>query len=361
MLKVLRVAALVAAVFFVVSCASAPQQQAQAPQPQPAAPASSAQAPNAAQARAQAIVQGGADLSQPAPTQAPSSAAPAPASAEAAAAPVSSDQPGPLPNQLTPAEQAYLQNYLSRLNYMVYYDANSKMDPQIAKIAVSQANRYLIEKMGLSVIDFDQIEQNKKDQQAAYQAETGGSIDMIQYLAQKFNADVYVEISLTVNSETRDGKFYASAQGAMKIFDTSTAMLLGSITFQSQPAFSPTSADAAIQNAVAASVWMAMPKLVSQTKALLQNSLSQGIRYEIILQKTPDARQVSQLRRALAKKVREVDQVSYSPNQTVLDIYTFQPKNKIEDEMYAAGNEANMPDLSLVYSRGKSFTFDSGL
>jgi hypothetical protein len=357
MLKMFKAAALLAAILFVASCASAPP--AQAPQPQAAAPA--AQAPNAAQSRAQAIVQGGAEVGQGTPAQTPAASAPAQAPAATAPAAVSPDQPPPLPGQLTPAEQAFLQNYLSRLNYMVYYDQNSKMDPQIAKIAVSQANRYLIEKMGLSVIDFDQIEQNKKDQQAAYQAETGGSIDMIQYLAQKFNADVYVEISLTVNSETRDGKYYASAQGAMKIFDTSTALLLGSITFQSQPAFSPTSADAAIQNAVAASVWMAMPKLVSQTQALLQNSLSQGIRYEIILQKTPDARQVSKLRRALAKKMREVDQVSYSPNQTVLDVYTFQPKNTIEDAIYEAGNAANMPDLNLVYSRGKSFTFNTGL
>ncbi len=355
MLKLFKAAALLATIFFVVSCASAPPPQ--APQPRPAAPAPSAEGSNAAQARAQAIVQGGAEVGQGVPAPAPV----APAPAQTVAAPASPDQSPPLQGQLTPAEQAFLQNYLSRLNYMVYYDQNSKMDPQIAKIAVSQANRYLIEKLGLSVIDFDQIEKNKKDQQAAYQAETGGSIDMIQYLAQKFNADVYVEITLTVDSETRDGKYYASAQGAMKIFDTSTASLMGSIAFQSQPAFSPTSEDAAVQNAVAASVWMAMPKLTEQTRALLQNSLSQGIRYEIILQKTPDSRQISQLRRALAKKMREVDQVSYSPSQTVLNVYTFQPKNTIEDAMYEAADAANMPDLNLVYSRGKSFTFNSGL
>lgn len=362
MLKVLRASVLLTALVLAVSCASAPPQAPQQPpQPEPAAPSASAQAPNAAQSRAQAIVQGGADLSQAPAPSAQSTAPAAAAPAATASAPVSPDQPGALPSQLTPAEQAYLENYLSRLSYMVYYDDSSKLDPQIAKIAVSQADRYLIEKMGLSVIDFSQIEKNKKDQQAAYEAETGGSIDMLQYLAQKFNADVYVEISLTVNSESRDGNYYASAQGSMKIFDTSTASMLGAITFQSQQAFSPTSADAAIQNAVAASIWMAMPKLTAQTTALMRNALSQGIRYEVILQKTPNARQVSQLRRALAKMVREVDQVSYSPNQTVLNVFSFQPPSKIEDEMYEAGNQANMPDLNLVYSRGKSFTFDTGL
>ena len=359
MQKAFSAAALFSVILFVASCASSPPSQ---PKPQPSGPSTaSSQTPNAAQARAQAIVQGGAEVGQGSPAPAASSPAPAAPAASATPAAVSTDQPPPPPGQLTPEEQAYLQNYLARLNYMVYYNEDAKVDPQVAKIAVSQANRYLIEKLGLSVIDFDQIEKNKKDQQAAYQAETGGSIDIIQYLAQKFNADVYVEIDFTVNSENRDGKYYASAQGSMKIFDTSTAALLGSIAFQSQPAFSPTSADAAIQNAVAASVWIAMPKMTDQAKALLQNSLARGIRYEVVLQKTPDSRQISQLRRALAKKVREVEQVSYSPNETKLYVYTFQPRDKLEDEMYDAASAANMPDLNLVYSRGKSFTFNSGL
>ncbi|HTX73448.1 MAG TPA: DUF6175 family protein [Rectinemataceae bacterium] len=354
MLKVFRSLTLLAGILLTVSCASAPPSR-----PPVAASASKSEAPNAAQARAQAIVQGGAVVGQGNPP--PAAGQNPPPAAPASTASVSTDQPPPPPGQLTPEEQAYLQNYLARLNYMVYYNEDAKVDPQVARIAVSQANRYLIEKLGLSVIDFDQIEKNKKDQQAAYQSETGGSIDMIQYLAQKFNADVYVEIDFTVTSENRDNRFYATAQGSMKIFDTSTASLLGSVAFQSQPAFSPTSADAAIQNAVAASVWIAMPKMTDQAKALLQNSLARGIRYQVVLQKTPDSRQISLLRRALAKKVREVEQVSYSPNETVLYLYSFQPRDKIEDEMYDAASAANMPDLNLVYSRGKAFTFNSGL
>jgi len=120
-------------------------------------------------------------------------------------------------------------------------------------------------------------------------------------------------------------------------------------------------ADAALTNAVAASVWNAMPKMTDQTRVLLKNSLARGIRYEVILQKTPDSKQVSTLRRALAKKVREVEQVSYSPNETKLYLYSFMGRDKIEDAMYDAAAAAALPDLNLVYSRGKSFTFSSGL
>jgi hypothetical protein len=342
------IAILLAALCFSFSCASTPST------PEKQAPAA-AQAPEPAQSaakdRAKALVQGGAEAGAQAPASEAQSVAKSP----------SPDQPAPVAGQLSPEEQAYLETYLSRLNYMVYYNEGAKMDPKLAKTAVSQANRYLIEKLGLSVVDFEQIEKNKKDQQTAYEAETGGSIDLIQYLAQKLNADVYVEIDFALTSETRDSKYYASVQGSMKIYDTSTAALLGSIVLASQTAFSPNSAEAAATNAVAGSVWAAMPKMVSQSKELLKNALARGIRYELVIQKTPDSKQISQFRRALAKKLREVEQVSYSSGTAKLYLYTFMKGDKVEDAIYDAAAAAGMNDLNLVYSRGKSYTFDTGL
>ncbi len=347
---------LVALAAIAVSCASAPD-----PAPPGVGDASGipAQTDNAAKNRAKELVQGGLDAGSPAAAASGDSSAAQP---EAAAQTASIDQPPPLPGKLSPEEEAYLTSYLSRLNYMVYYDEDSLIDPPLAKRAVSMANRYLIEKMGLSVIDFDQIEKNKQDQQAAYRSETGGSIDMIQYLAQKFNADVYVELGFTVASETRDSKYYATASGSMKIFDVSTASLLGSIVIASGgAAMSPSSADAAATNAITAPIWQAMPKMIEQSKALIKNSLGRGIRYELILQGTPDSKSLSQFRRALARKVREVEQVSYSPALTKLFVYTFQAGDKVEDAAYDAADAAGMPDLNLIYARGKSYTFDTGL
>ncbi len=262
---------------------------------------------------------------------------------------------------MTPEEEAFLTNHLARLQYMVYYDEKAGIDAQVAKTAVNQANRYLIEKLGLSVVDFDQIEKIKKDQQAAYQAETGGSIDLMQYLAQKYNADVYVEVAFTAASSSSGGKFYATAQGSMKLYDTSTAQLLGSVAFQSPQVMSTTSVEAATANAVAASVWSAMPKMTDQSKALVKNSMSRGVRYEVVIQNTPDSRQISQLRRFLRRSVREVEQLAYSPAETRLALYTFSVKDKLEDAFYDAADRAGLPDLYLVYSRGKAFTFNSGL
>lgn len=324
-----------------LSCASSP----------PAASSASA-----AQNRAQALVQGGLDAGQSPAQSAAGPQGSAAAPADQGGAEAAPPQPGPL----SPAETAFLQNYLNRLNYMVFYSADSKVDPKYAKIAVSQADRWLIEKLGLSVIDFDQIQRNKQDQQSAWQAETGGSIDIVQYLAQKFNADVYVEIDFAITPGGQAGGWTASAQGSMKIYETSTATLLGSLAFAGQPAYSPSSVDAASANAIAAAVWTMMPKVTEQSKALLANSLQRGIRYELIIQKTPDSRVLSSFRRALARSVREVEQVSYSPGETRLNVYAFSAGDKIEDAVYSAAQQAGWRDLNLVYMRGRSYTFDSG-
>jgi hypothetical protein len=342
--------AAIAAFVVLASCVSAPPPA--QPEAAPAPQEQSAPALNADQSRARALVTGGADAGTP--------VAAAPASTPAAAAqPV--DAAPPPPGVLTPEEEAYLNNYLARLNYMVYFDEAAGLNPQSAKIAVNQANRYLIEKLGLTVVDFDQIEKNKKDQQAVYQAETGGSIDLIQYIAQKFNADVYVEISFSTTTSTSGGRFYAAASGSMKLYDTSTAQLLGSVSFQSPEVMSTTSIAAAESNAVAASVWNGMPRMIDQSKMLVKNSLSRGIRYEIILQSTPDSRAVSNLRRYLGRSVREVEQVSYTAAETKLAVFTFSNATRVEDAIYEAAERAGMMDVYLVYSRGKSFTFNSGM
>ncbi|MCX7023590.1 MAG: DUF6175 family protein [Spirochaetes bacterium] len=360
-----KTAAIVAlAAFLLASCASAPASRpagknTTGPNAEQPGTAAGTQ-PNPEKDRAKELITGTPPSSGTAAAS-PSGSTASATTPPAAAAPASTDVPPPAPGQMTPDEQAFLERYLAGLQYMVYYDEEAGVSRSVAKTAVTQANRYLIEKMGMTVVDFDQIEKNRKDQEKAYQNETGGSIDIIQYLAQKFNADVYVEISFNIDEKVDAGKFYSTAKGTLKIFDPSTAQLLGSVSFQSAQAFSQVSQDAATQNAVASSVWTVMPKMTDQAKALIRNSLSNGIRYEVLLQSTADARAVSTFRRQLAKKVRLVEQSSYSPAETKLYVFTFQQKTFVEDAIYDAAERGGFPDIYLVYQRGKSFTFHTGM
>ncbi len=281
-------------------------------------------------------------------------------SKDTAVAPVDSVDESDLPAEPTAAEIKFLESYLAALKYMVYYDEGAGVPTQIAKTAIAQANRYLIEKMGVQPIDLETVEKKKADEREAYKTETGNSVDYIQFIAQKLNADVYLEISLSVSNEANNGKYYSTAVGSMKIFNASTGDLLGSIAMNS-PKVIGNSQDAATTNAIAASVWMAMPKMADQSKSLLNKAWRDGIRYEIVLQSTPDSRKMSQLRRQLLKKIRRIQQDSYSAQETRWSVYTFKKSDTIEDIIYDAAEMVQMRDIYLVYSRGKSFVFNTGM
>ena len=134
-MKKALVASIAVFVFF-SSCVSAPPPA----QPEPKAQEQVSTAPTADQSRARALVTSGSDAGTPI------AAAPSGTAAPPAAASGQVDVPPPPPGVLTPEEEAYLTNYLARLNYMVYFDEAAGLNPQSAKIAVNQANRYLIEK-----------------------------------------------------------------------------------------------------------------------------------------------------------------------------------------------------------------------
>ena len=319
-------------ILFLIGCVTSPSQRTEAPESQ----------------QAKGIVQG-----------APSPEVPPP-EASLQQAPLSSGAQVYAP--LTTDEALFFQQYIDRLSYLVYYDESSGLDPQLAKAAVSQANRYLIEKQGLSPIDFEQIQRNKEDQMSAYRAETGGSIDIVTYIAQKLNADIYLEIDAKTTFGGGPGGWTGSAQGSMKIFDASTAVLLGSISFLSPQTFSPVSPEAAMMNAITASVWQSMPKVTEQAKALVGSATARrGVRYELVLQKTPDPKAISQFEKRLAQRVREVERLSYAPGESRFVLYAFLPASKIQDAIYDAAAVSGFPDCYLLYMRGRSYTFNTGL
>jgi len=123
---------LIIVVLLLIGCATGPSERTETPESQ----------------RAKDIVQGAPPFDG-APSEAPSPQAPLSSGSQAS-------------SLLTPDEALFLQQYLDRLSYMVYYDETSGLDPQLAKAAVSQANRYLIEQYGLSPVDFEQIQRNKR-------------------------------------------------------------------------------------------------------------------------------------------------------------------------------------------------------
>ncbi len=263
---------------------------------------------------------------------------------------------------VSPDEAALINSIVNNLTYMVYYDEKTVSDPFIAKTAVGMANKYLAQK-GMEYVDLEQIERIKKDQAAAYEAETGQSVSMIQWIAGKLNADIYIEVSVDVNSTTKDGKYYGSASVSLKNFDSSTGAGRGTAFYQTvPPAMSLVSEADAINNAVASATYHAIEKAVQQAEIYTRKELVQGIRYSLVIQNTPDSKLMRTFMKKLERKVKSVKRLSASSEETKYEVRLIGKMEDLEDIVYdVAESIPGLDGISLVYQRGNSITFDSGL
>jgi hypothetical protein len=265
-------------------------------------------------------------------------------------------------NTVTAEETALIDEIIGNLTFMVYYDDESAADPFLVKTAVGMANRYLSEN-GMEYVDLDQIEKIKKDQAAAYEDETGQAVSMIQWIAGKLNADIYIEIVVDANSNTKNNRYYGSASISLKNFDASTAAGRGSSYYQTvPPAMSTVSEEDALNNAVASATFNAIKKAVDQARAYTQKELTQGIKYDLIIQNTFDSRLMRDFMKKMERKVKSIKRISTSPEETKYDVRLIGKIEDLEDLVYDISEGLpGLEGISLVYQRGNSITFDSGL
>ena len=261
----------------------------------------------------------------------------------------------------TEEEQRFIRRYVDTMTYMVYFNEESPADPFLMRSAVAQANSYLAAS-GIVAIDAAQIESVRRDQELVYEQEVGREVGIIQWVAQRLNADVYIEIDAVTSGETQGGNHYGSANVTMRMFETSTGQLLGSVNRASPRTVSRSSQQDAVLNALQSTVYQAMPTVIDQSRTQMAGYLSRGIRYELILQSTPDARLMSDFRRQMRRNVSDLITVSQSADETVYEVYFFGRVDELEDQIYVVSERVpGMEGLYLVLTRGKSLTFNTGL
>ncbi len=336
-------------VFF--SCASAPP---------PAPPPKSSTAEKAeAQNRAKDLITGESSAAKAAaPASKADAAAGSPettapavgAGAEAAAVPAA---------ELSPKEKAFLDSYLKRLKYMMVMKEGTVLDKaQIAGV-LTKGNEYLL-RQGFDVVHYEQMLKNMEDQRTAYEAEAGESMSLVQYVAQKLGADVYVELDGTPRSWSEGSKHFGEANFTANMYDPSTAELLGSVTYKTDRSLD-SMPETALMNALVAGTAQFMPRIVRDSTNVLRNRYSNGVRYQIVIQKAGDARAVSTFRRNLRSRVREISMGPSAADLATMDVYLFGSLSDLEDACYAAFEKTpGMESAYQVYSRGKTLTFNTG-
>jgi hypothetical protein len=262
--------------------------------------------------------------------------------------------------EATPEEKRFIARYVNNMTYMVYFNDQGSEDPFYMKAAVGIANEYLTSN-AMEAVDLDQVEKLKKDQQRVYEEETGQAISMIQWIAQKLAADVYVEIDGRTTGESSGGKYYGQANITLKGFEASTGRLLGSQPWNSPRTFSTASEQAARVNALQTSVYKAMPIVLEQAKAYMAKALANGIKYELIVQGSSDAKAMSDFRRKLRRKVKDVVTVSQTAEESRYGVFLLGSVEDLADAVLdVAETTPGLEGMYQVVLRGKSVTFNTG-
>ena len=254
----------------------------------------------------------------------------------------------------------FLNNYIENMTYMIFDAEESRAERFLLKAAVETGNAFLL-KQGYRAVDSKEIEKLKKDNALIYQESTDEGISAIQLIAQKLNADVYIEIDAVTEGGYETSGYYGSAKITLKIFNPSTGELLGSVPYTSQKTFSRVSSYDAQSNAIQSAVNKALPMAVDQAKILLAKAYSRGIRYEIIINETPDSKSMARFRKALSGNVNDIKTLYQSSAQTKYAVSFFGTIDDLEAVIYdTADSVPGFENIKLVMLRGKTLTFKSG-
>lgn len=285
------------------------------------------------------------------------------AAAASGGAAASADKPAAAAS--TAEERDTIRRYVNKMTYLVYFNEAGTTDAFAAKMAVGVANEYLVSNT-METIDFDQVQKLKKDQEKVYQEQSGKDVSLIQWIAQKLNADVYIEIDAKSTGESSGSgagaRHFGQANVTIKAFEASTGRLLGTQNWNSPRTTSLTSQDDAKLNAVQASVYKSMPVVIDQSKAYMVKALQNGMKFELVLQNTSDTKVVTDFRKRLLARVKDIKTVSQSAEETKYDVWLIGSMEDLVDAVLEVKDVVSgLEGMELVLMRSKSATFTTGL
>lgn len=257
---------------------------------------------------------------------------------------------------------AFIGRYVESLLYMVIPNQQAKTGNNFSKSAVSMANKYLLDN-GYRAVDYAAVEALKADSATLFNQEPEtADLSVVQWIAQKLGADVYIEIDGFVQAGSERSGFFGKAEVNLKMYNASTGELLGAVPYASPKTFDRASMEAAAQNAISSTVFKAMDAAVKQSKKALARDYSGGIRYEVIINNTGNSKLMSSFRAQLKNQVETIRVMYQSAAQTKYAIQHFGTVEDMEDAVYtAADSTAGLGGIELIMIRGKTLMFRSGL
>jgi hypothetical protein len=262
-------------------------------------------------------------------------------------------------------EEAFINKYLTNMVYMVYIDEDTKIaaeDEFLLKKAVAVANDYLTSN-SMEAVLLEEVEKLGEDAELIHNEVSGKDITVLQWLAQKLYADVYITINLRMTSETKRKNHYAQASITLNAFESSTGRLIGSKVYnQPEKSFSPTSLDEAKLNAVRVSIKRIMQEVINTSKNFMKSALKKGVKYEVILKDTGDTDTISNFVNALKRKVKDIETVYITEEEAKYYVWVLLTNQELKQLILEqARTIPGLQGMTSALLRRKSLTFVTGL
>jgi len=226
-----------------------------------------------------------------------------------------------------------LMSQLDNPSMVVFYaPKGTPYDQRFTEQAINQVNQYFTT-FRYNVYDLDQLNAMIEDDMSMKQVAIGQDVDMAQLLAKKLKTDIYVTVALILE-DVGNGK--KKAKATAKIFNASTAKLLGVQNGYSDEIFGNTTAyDANIEQACT----KLMPLIMNQVKGYWKEQLDKGKQYVILFSKLPQGRKVkAAILGVLQSQAKEVKKVSTEEYQvwlsTSIDDYLNSIGDAIQEQIY---------------------------
>jgi hypothetical protein len=268
--------------------------------------------------------------------------------------------------------ESFINDYLDHLLYMVIINDKIKIpegEEEVYRKAIAAANDYLTSQ-NLAVVFQEQVEKLRRDQRTLAEDVQGENLSVAQWLAQKLNADVYIEIDVVFKSEKRGAQWFAQANLTLNVYEPSTGQILGSKPYSQLDRSVGASDQLAKINAVQLGMKRIMADVVKLARTNMRQAVANGIRYELKLLNTADAKTVGafieKLKAAVlpsgASAVTAVEAHSLTDREGTWYVHYFgRPDDFQRLVLKTAETVPGLEGMKLVLQRGKSFSFTTGM
>ena len=261
---------------------------------------------------------------------------------------------------INPEKKKILDQEIRNLTYMVMFDNNNEIPEDVKNNAVSKINSFLAGQT-LNYINQEQLQKLKEEQEIVY-SEIQDDMSIYQLLAQELNADMYVLVNAIPSVQELDGKFYASANANIKMFESSTAFGFGEETSRGVRVRHEDK-NMAVASAISNCVIRVMPVIIKQSKAYFEKLYKDGIRYDIHFIGAGDIDLMDEYiyRLKKSKDIEMIKIVSQSEEEYHAFIYFWGDTTDLWYVLRRQARNLGLDDFSKKLVRGKQFQIETGI